>query len=295
MIVALSHSVTRQPGRLSSSLSLSSVSPTVLQYEDRWTTPREIHWLDCSTVPPKPFEGITVTHTDQNQIHDMCSAQNEGKQLFITTQAADGVCAYNASTDKLEWSLEGKLLGMKQEISAEAVTTDGFGSLFMYDANNACIQVCSVDGSYLGTVLKEENQNLAKPWRICWCSKISSLIVAHTKEKQYHISMIRDTTQRDEIQIEMQAAPSRTESIETRHKDPAQVIAFTIKPVTEVAEKLPIEPIGAPSTPPTSEPVCDDVSDADLSLSEDARTTSNKQQLLQETYQPLKPNQPPQE
>ena len=90
--------------------------------------------------------------------------------------------------------------------------------------------------------------------------------------------MIRDTTQRDEFQMEMQAAPSRTEGIETRHKDPAQVIAFTIKPVAEVAEKLPIEPIGAPSTPPTSEPVCDDVSHADLSLSEDARTTSKKDQ-----------------
>ena len=152
MIVVLSHPVPRQPGRLSSSLSSSqsSSSPTLLQYEDRWTTPREVHWLDCSAVPPKPFGGFNVTHTDQNQIHDMCSVQNEGKQLFITTQATDGVSAYNASMDKLEWSLEGKLIGMKKEISVEAVTTDGFGNLFMYDANNACIQVCSVDGSYIG-------------------------------------------------------------------------------------------------------------------------------------------------
>ena len=299
MIVALSHSVPRQPGRLSSS------SASTLQYEDHRSTPCEVYWLDCSIVPPKPTDGISVTHTVQSQIQDMCCVQSEDKQLLITTQATYGIHAYNANTDTLEWSLMGKLPSTRQEISAETITTDGVGGLFICDTNNARILVCSVEGTYLGSVLREENQNLTKAWKICWCSEISSLIVAHRKEKRYHVSMIRDTSQKVQAHETTQAEP--TEQMSTRIRDPVEMVAFTITPVTEVAEALPltvtpvesnltqsaIEPISTQEVveimpleispielnlgPLITEPACEEVSDADLSFSEESRTPYNNQ------------------
>ena len=71
------------PGRLCSTSG--STSGSKLLYEDESKHPHVIRWLDCSTSPPTPATGTSVTHIKiQSGIHDMCCAELKGKQFLIT-------------------------------------------------------------------------------------------------------------------------------------------------------------------------------------------------------------------
>ena len=65
---------------------------------------------------------------------------------------------------------------------ARGIAADEQGHLYVCDADNKCVQMFSLNGDYLGSVLRYGEQNLGIPNRICWCHKMSSLVVAHQEK-----------------------------------------------------------------------------------------------------------------
>ena len=168
-------------------------SPTTLLYEDLSNYPLVVRWLDCSASPPKPASGKNTTSTQQIQVWDMCFVRGRGdKELLITTRGPEGgIYGYDTDTDKLDWIVKGTLPGVSKNVTADAVTTDGHGHLFVCDTSNACVHMLSVNGSYLGTPLKAGEQDFGGPWRIRWLENSSSLVVVHIKDLRHHISVVR--------------------------------------------------------------------------------------------------------
>ena len=154
----------------------------------------EVRWLECAFSPPKPAVGTNMTSTKQGQVWDMCCVQQRQKEVLVTTRGFDGgVYGYNTTTGELEWRMKCKLPGVKKEISPRGVTTDGRGNIYVCDDSNECIQLFSVDGVYNGSVMKEGKPSLGEPCRIRWCSRTSSMVVAHLTNKYYRISKIQGT------------------------------------------------------------------------------------------------------
>ena len=88
----------------------------------------------------------------------------------------------------------GYLPGMEHKINPRAVTTDGQGHLFVCDDYNDCLQMFSTDGSYLGAVLRQGAQGFGRPFRARWSGDTDSLVVAHVKDENCHISVISVNT-----------------------------------------------------------------------------------------------------
>ena len=59
----------------------------------------------------------------------------------------------------------------------------------MCDVSNNCIHMFSVDGLYIDTILKEGEGKLGRPCSVKWCSKTSSLVVAHYVSRYAHITV----------------------------------------------------------------------------------------------------------
>ena len=133
-----------------------------------------------------------MTHTEQNTVWDLCSVYHDGRQLIITTRGPKVVYAYNAATDKCEWTLTDALGETKTRMSSQGIAADAYNHLFACDYRNSSIQKFSAIGSYLGVVLKEGAHGLGKPRCIRWCDSLQCLIVAHVKDSCYYISRIQD-------------------------------------------------------------------------------------------------------
>ena len=181
-----------RPGRICTS-SASSSSSDMLLFVDHKQHPREAKWLDCSKSPPEPAEDAGSVHVQHDIVWDLCCCtfmKNSNQRLLITTGGFDGVNAHNTGTDKLEWSVKGGLSGVGDEMTAEGVTSDGHGHLFVSDENNKCVHVFSISGDHVGTVLHEGEQGLGRPRLIHWCDSSFSLIVAHIIDEQYCLSQV---------------------------------------------------------------------------------------------------------
>ena len=132
----------------------------------------------------------------------MCCTQVGDKQLLVTTRGKDGITAYNIDSDKLQWSVKGKLPGMETVLNAWGLATDGYGHLFVCDYDSACIHKFSARGVYIGAVLKKGDRGFGQPWGIN-CYARSSLIVVHITNAQYQISKAQDVLDDvDEIEEE---------------------------------------------------------------------------------------------
>ena len=193
--VVLSYQVRQcRPGRMctSSSASSSSSSKSMLVYVDHKKHPHEAKWLDCTKSPPEPAEDAGSVHVQHDLVWDLCCTfvKNGKQRLLITTGGFDGINAHNAETDKLEWSLKGGISGVEDEMTAEGVTSDGRGHLFVCDENNKCVHVFTTSGDHVGAVLREGEQGLGRPRLIHWCDCSSSLIVGHIIDEYYCISQI---------------------------------------------------------------------------------------------------------
>ena len=210
---------------------LSAYSSSKLQYEVRWTSPREIRWLDCSTCPPQPVDTSCVTHKKGNQIYDMCHFMDAGEPILVATHGVLGLYAYDTFENEVLWTAKGRCAGMEQEMNARGLATDELGHLFVSDSNNTCIHVISTDrNQYLGTLVKEENQDLV----ICWCNSIASLLVAYTLDrKTYHVNLIRDTS----LEIPG-AADKQTDLTETIQETEDEIIVDVVSDL-EVGEVVP--------------------------------------------------------
>ena len=165
-----------------------TAAPSILLYEDKANSPPEVHWLDCTTSPPKPSGGTNVTRTKEDHIRSMCCARSGEKRLLITTGAAS-VYAYDTKSNSLEWSVTDKLPGNLREMSPQSVTADQEGHLFISDSNNACVQMFScADGKYMGALLKSESYRVSS---ICWNKEFASMIVARTKNNYCDLTIVR--------------------------------------------------------------------------------------------------------
>ena len=214
-------------------------SPTTLLYEDLSDYPLAVRWLDCSVSPPKPASGKNATNTQQIQVWDMCFVRSRGdKGLLITTRGPDGgIYGYDTDTDKLDWIVKGTLPGMSKSVTADAVTTDGRGHLFVCDTVNACVHILSVDGTYLGSPLKAGEQDIGGPWRIRWLENSSSLVVVHIKDLRHHISVVRVEGELEEGELDETVTTEQThveKDLTQRHDSkPKKVVKEKVSPQSD--------------------------------------------------------------
>ena len=151
----------------------------------------EIHWLDCSTIPPKEISQKNIILPAQSSFWEMCFVKEEGKcrgngLLIVAPRGPQGIHAYNVDNNSLEWKKE--IEGMERG----GVTSDGHGHVFVSDGDNACIHMLSVsDGHYMGCLIKQGDQDLGVPLWGTWCEEMSSVIVAHGKGNKRFISVVK--------------------------------------------------------------------------------------------------------
>ena len=197
-----------RPGRLC------MAGPSTLLYENLSKSSGEVRWLDCSTSHLKTASGIKVTHTQQESIRDMCIVQYEGNLLLLATSGTDGIFAYNTKADELSWRVGGNkgrnLVGSREPIGADAVTTDGHSRIFVSDYNNECVQMFSLDGTHLRSVLGKHKTSRKDPLHMRWCNGISSLLVTYVKRTYYDINILLEETE-DES-----SSTSRESSVERK-------------------------------------------------------------------------------
>ena len=95
-----------------------------------------------------------------------------------------GVSCYDATSGTLKWRANGRMGDMEKEMSPRGITSDSKGNLFVYDHNNHGIQRISGNGMYMGCVFKAEHQvnHFRTEW-IRWCSRTSSLVLAHNLDE----------------------------------------------------------------------------------------------------------------
>ena len=148
----------------------------------------EIHWLDCSTIPRKVNHQKNIFLAGI-KFEDMCFVSEETNRkrlIIVTTVGREGIHAYNVDTNKLEWKRE--IDGMENS----GIVSDGHGHLFVCDYDNKCIHMLSVsDGHYMGCLIKRGDQGLGSPCWGVWSEETSSLIIAHTKNWKWFISVIK--------------------------------------------------------------------------------------------------------
>ena len=113
--------------------------------------------------------------------------KHEKKELIlVTAESLMGIKAYDLSSGTVEW--EKNIPGMTKS----AMISDGHGHLFVSDKDNKCIHMLSAsDGHYLGYLVKRGDQGLGSPSRAAWSEEKSSLIIAHTKNWKWCISIIK--------------------------------------------------------------------------------------------------------
>ena len=184
---------------------LCMAGPSTLLYENLSTTPCEVRWLDCSTSRPKAASAVKVTHTEQNNIWDMCTVQYRGKLLLITTCGSNGVFAYNTEADKLSWRTTHS--GSRRQIGADSVTTDGHSRIFVSDYINKCVRMFSLEGTHLRSLLRDRRNS---ELQMRWCNGISSLMVAQLRGEKYDINIVlEDTEDESSTERETRVRPRR--------------------------------------------------------------------------------------
>ena len=118
--------------------------------------------------------------------YSVCVSQ-EGHQLIIKSFGHNGVFACDSVTGEIRWKVRGRLPGMQKWMTAHGIDTDERGHLFVCDTNNQCIHMFSLNGAYLGVLLKSEDR-LGIPLKICWCRETSSAAVLHHKNNRCFVS-----------------------------------------------------------------------------------------------------------
>ena len=132
--------------------------------------------MDLSRSQPKPAAGKSVIHLGQGFNQGMCFVQNGDKSLLVVAGNSDGISAYNTETGNPEYRVMGKLHGMRKNMLAEGIATDGCGNLFVADVANCCIHMFSASDSYYIGCLMKDVETFGCPHDIRWCENTSSLI-----------------------------------------------------------------------------------------------------------------------
>ena len=176
-----------KPGRLCTSAS------SVLLHIDSRKSSEIVRWLDCSTYPPNRFRVTHLTSPEGAAVvsaQDVCYVAHAGKQILLTTHYMEGVRAFNTATDSLEWTIKGRFAaGMKLPMNARGITADRNGRVFVCDVNNHCVEMFSLDGRFLGNVMKFPAWQ--KPLRIRYSAASSTLYVCHVRKDRSLISALQ--------------------------------------------------------------------------------------------------------
>ena len=251
-----------EPGRLCTS------NVTFLLYEDLTTKPRQLRWLDCTVFPSPPAlqAGVSVTYTRHASLVDICCVRQGYGTLLVTARGFHGIDAYNAASSKLEWSVIGKIPGMKKGLCAWALTTDNMGTLLVADKGNKCIQMFSTEGMYLRFI---SGSNLGVIWAIHWWSPEGTLLCAHKKDDTFYVSIVpemavgetRPEVPRLEPEIETEPGVPGREPVEPGVPGlepvelPSAIMAAPQNTTAHTLNKpLEVDPIVQPEIEPEPEP-----------------------------------------
>ena len=159
-------------------------SPPQLLY--RYYNTGKVYRVDCSTAPPTHQEETPIVYDGWERVLDMSTSHD----LLVVTRRGDGVFCYTLDGGELKWRVSGKLSEMEHEIEAWGVTADYQRRLFACDVNNKCVHALSVrDGTHLGVVAREGVEDVGKPCKVTWHQESKSLVVAHKKDRLYHLSV----------------------------------------------------------------------------------------------------------
>ena len=118
---------------------------------------------------------------------------------IVSVDKSGQIHAYNSTTGRLEWVVENKGLecgrfptkrhirltatsGMEKTMAPEAVTADDRGHLFIWDSRNSCVQVFTIDGVYLGAILKEREKEFHLQMKARWSTATSSMVISHSPD-----------------------------------------------------------------------------------------------------------------
>ena len=158
---------------------LSTTFPSTLLFSDRSKLSHNVYWLDCSGNEPK-LDGKYI-NIILNYVDDICYIPDEKKPLLVATdKLLSSVQAYNAVNNNLEWSTQ---------VRGYSITTDG-QQLLVCNRDDGIRMLSLSGGESLGHLIRKGDRGLGMPYWVCWSDKISSLIVAHEVNREYHISTI---------------------------------------------------------------------------------------------------------
>ena len=135
---------------------LYTVLDSTLLFVGESTSPRKVHWMDCSTGEPKVLQKVVAT--EFKEIWDIQFAQKERLFLVIAKPGSLGFHAYHEDSGALKWSVVGSLPGIEKKLWPIGLTVDEKGRLFVCDSvtGNNCIQMFRVvDGNYLRCLIKK--------------------------------------------------------------------------------------------------------------------------------------------
>ena len=165
--------------------------PKLFVYQDQGT--RGFKGLHCSTYPPKGANINCIPCSKEFigfELQDMISCGTlRGDDLIIASLGSGGICGSHKTSGKIRWRLKGRLPGMQNLMTARGIDTDGRGHLFVCDTANQCIQMFSLNGDYLGVLLRSGEQDLGTPFRIRWCRQTSSAVVLHHRNNRCCMSV----------------------------------------------------------------------------------------------------------
>ena len=183
-----SHSVApHHPGRL-------ATRAKTLIYQDQGSSAHGLRGLNCSTYPPKGANINCIPSSKEFiglQLLDMIgSVTLKSDELIIKSFGSGGICASHKTNGKMRWKVKGRLPGMQKSMIARGIDTDGRGHLFVCDTANQCIQMFSLNGDYLGVLLRSGEQDLGTPFRIRWCRRTSSVVVLHHRNDRCCMSVL---------------------------------------------------------------------------------------------------------
>ena len=163
-------------------------------YSDKGSS-KKFKILNFSTFPP---ESIGTFVLPEDATHNICCAKKpnslsstkkallrKGNDIsspdsLLISCGTSGIIAHTLGSKTFHWGISGGCFrGMKKEMCAEAITTDGKERLFVVDSANKCIHTFSLDGFHVGILVKQGLLGVGTPRHVAWCSNTSSLVIVH--------------------------------------------------------------------------------------------------------------------
>ncbi len=146
--------------------------------------------IDCSrpTLNVLSFDTSRYSHPSGC---DVFCAIGTSSHLILVASRTGALAAHEGQYKKL-WSISGAIGELDKELDIRSVTADkSVKFIAAADRANRRVLLFSSDGSYRGTLLKQEEAGLGELQFIRWCEKNSHLVVFHKKGQNIHVTAIK--------------------------------------------------------------------------------------------------------